>query len=114
MSLKLSATSISGSGTDTPITTNTVTITPSGGKSPYKYQWSIVSSDGHAFSFTAPNSATTAVSIDNLVVAASATCSIHCVVNDSTGLTQTSSNVSATLSHTAAGNPGGQGGLDQN
>lgn len=41
------------------VQSNTATATPSGGTAPYSYVWSIQS--GAAVSFTAPNSATTAV-----------------------------------------------------
>lgn len=90
-----------------------VTATPSGGRSPYSYQWSIVSSDGHTFTIDSPNNASTTVSFDGTVISGhSAACQIQCVANDSTGLSATSQSVPVSFQNNGGVN--NQGGGESN
>jgi hypothetical protein len=82
-----------------------VTATPSGGKSPYTYLWSIVSDDGHVFTINNPTSATTTVKVEEMTSGTGATCTIACVCHDSTGLTATSANVIVLLNRPPGGGP---------
>jgi Tfp pilus tip-associated adhesin PilY1 len=89
------------------ITGDPVTATPSGGASPYSYAWSIVSTDGHTFTITAPTFATTNVKVSSLADGATAVCSVHCVVHDSTGLSGTSPTVTYTFDRSSGPEGGG-------
>lgn len=99
LTVTASTTAISASAAVSSMTTNSVTLTPSGGKSPYSYAWTITSSDGNAYTITAPSAASTAVHISGLVDR-NATCTIQCTVNDSTGLSATSPQVTAKFTFT--------------
>jgi hypothetical protein len=63
-----------------------LTATPSGGKSPYRYQWSITQSDG-PMTLTNPTSATVTVTTNGLPEGATWRVTVKCVCTDSTGLT---------------------------
>lgn len=103
LSLSVSPTSISRTGTASSITTGAITVTPSGGLAPYTYAWSIVSSDaGPTFSIGSPSYASTPVTASAITVLDTPyNCTIHCVVTDSLGVSATSSSVTATFTRTS-------------
>lgn len=113
MSVSLSTTEISAGSTTVPMTTNSVTLTPSGGRSPYTYAWSIVSDDGHGYLIEGAATASARVTISGLAVGMTGTCVIHCVCRDSTGLSATSGNVTATFFRESGGGEGPIGGGSQ-
>lgn len=108
LSISVSPTSIDTATADSIVVSDPVTATPLGGLSPYSYLWSIVSSDGHSFTITAPTSATTSVRCNLSVPGASASGSLQCSVTDSSGLSGTSATVPFTLTNTS---PSGGGSL---
>lgn len=63
-------------------TTNSVTVTPSGGTAPYTYAWAFVDGDA-GISINSPTSATTSFSGDPVGTALAAT--YRCTVTDSAG-----------------------------
>jgi hypothetical protein len=77
----------SGSGT---CTTNNVTVTPSGGVSPYTYAWAVVSHDsGVAPTADAPSAATTAFSQTSIGANEYYSATFRCTVTDDLGDTTT-------------------------
>jgi hypothetical protein len=103
LSLAVSPSSSYVISADPIVVSDPITATPSGGAAPYNYVWSIVYSDGHSFTIT-PNSATTAVRA-TLTSGATASCTIHCVCTDNTGLTGTSPLVPITLQRPVISGP---------
>lgn len=71
-------------GTQTSLTTNSVTITPSGGQAPYTYAWSLYGGD--TANITSPTFATTTFS-QNVGPGESLIAQFQCVVTDSLGST---------------------------
>lgn len=103
-SLSASDSQIFSSGPTSSQTTNTVTVTPSGGLAPYTYSWVFVSRDSNAsYSLTNAASAFTAVSATGVPAGATGTASIQCTCTDSTGLTATSAVVVASITNTSGG-----------
>jgi hypothetical protein len=103
LSLSLSTTAIggrAGTGATAMTTSNSATVTPSGGLAPYSYAWSVVSSDGQATytidSSTLSTTTATATSLGG-PLPSSCGCTIHCVVTDSLGATATSDIVNASF-----------------
>lgn len=82
------------------ILTEPVTATPSGGRAPYTYAWSIVSHDTNAtYSIISPTLATTQVKAAGIPEEDSGTATFHCVVTDSLGTTATSATIPAGFTH---------------
>lgn len=82
------------------ILTEPVTATPSGGRAPYTYAWSIVSHDTNAtYSIVSPTVATTQVKAVGIPEEDSGTATFHCVVTDSLGTTATSATIPAGFTH---------------
>lgn len=85
-------------GTGTSINSPTLNAVPSGGKSPYTYQWSKASTDGRAtYTINSPTSANTTVTASGLGDNGDYTCSVRVAVSDSTGLSATSVNIALTF-----------------
>lgn len=88
MSVALSATALSPNGRN-PLTSSSVTATPSGGLAPYAYAWSIVSEDRPGTNvINSPTLATTTVTATG--PEGTVACVIQCDVTDSLGVAATS------------------------
>lgn len=71
--------SILGAG---PVTTGSITCSPTGGTAPYSYAWTFVS--GNSFTVDSPTSATTAFST-TLSTAETKTATYRCTITDANG-----------------------------
>jgi hypothetical protein len=100
-----SPTSLYEAGDTGTITSNSTTVTPNGGTSPYTYSWSKVSGD--TLTVTSPTAATTTFSTSGLGEGNFVAATYRCTVTDSTtptALTATA-DVSITLENPAEGPP---------
>jgi hypothetical protein len=78
--LSISPNPFSGAGLHTTITSEAITATPSGGRSPYSYAWTFTRQDGPA-TINSPTSASTTVTSTG-----ASEVTVKCVCTDSTGL----------------------------
>lgn len=105
MSASASPTSLYEAGDTGTITSNSTTVTPAGGSSPYTYAWTKVTGD--TLTVTSPTSATTTFSTSGLAEGNFVAATYRCTVTDSTtptALTATA-DVSVTLENPAEGLP---------
>jgi hypothetical protein len=101
MTVSISPSPVSGSGSGAVVQTPSVTATPSGGLAPYTYSWSVVSSVGSAH-IASPATASTILSMTGLSVGDnSGSAQFRCTVTDSLGATA-SATVNATFTYTGA------------
>jgi hypothetical protein len=71
------------------ISTNTTTVTPTGGANPYTYAWTLITSDGGTWSIQNPTSATTKFTCAGVVPNSDQTATFRCTVTDNVGGTGT-------------------------
>ena len=83
MTATASPTSLYKTTTGSSATTNSVTVTPSGGTSPYTYAWTLLSGD--TLTVTSPSAATTTFSKTGMGTGDSFSATYRCTVTDSTG-----------------------------
>lgn len=93
MTAAASPVSVSGtadSASPVPVTTNAVTVTPSGGTGPYTYAHSVLSYlGGGTLSFSNAASATTTVTLTSVPPGDSEIATLRCTVTDAFGQTAT-------------------------
>lgn len=78
------------SSSSVPVTTNAVTITPSGGTAPYTYAHSVLAyAGGGAIGFSNISSANTTVTLVNVAPSDSEIATLRCTVTDAFGQTAT-------------------------
>ena len=89
MSLTINPSTVTTETTTNNVTSGAATATPSGGRSPYSYAWTIYQTDGFDYTITNPSSATTAVTAHGLSDNITARVTLLCTCQDSTGLSAT-------------------------
>jgi hypothetical protein len=100
-SASASPTSLSVTSSSTPLTTGAVTVTASGGVSPYRYAWTftwISHTDGATESINSPSSATTTFTASGMSAGNTDTGTGKCTVTDSLGQ-QTTVNVPVSFAY---------------
>lgn len=107
VSVTLSASSVSGSGSTDSITTGNITATASGGTSPYTYAWARRSGDSNTTA-TKPSNTRSAFNRTGCIAGTSYSATWRCTVTDVNGNSAQSSNLSVTITRT--GSSGGGGG----
>lgn len=71
------------------VTTNSVTVTATGGNEPYVYAWTLLSDDGGSWGAVSPASATTVFACGDVLDGEQFTATFRCTVTDTFGATGT-------------------------
>lgn len=76
------------SASPAPVTTNSVTCSPTGGVGPFTYLWENIAGEGNAFAVS-PTNASTTFHLANVISGNSASATFRCTITDALGSTAT-------------------------